>query len=169
MLPGDPQHVDTDRSRTPWPTTVSGRKIVDQFGDTYLMKVFSSWGMAQNLTDSEISDALEAVAGRGFNAVNVAPNGVGIQAEWAKYRSVTGENFFTGRPFASSLGPAWATMDHLVSEAQRLGITVLFSFFVSYGESGIAPELAAANDTTPTTMAAPWPTAIATPRISSGT
>jgi hypothetical protein len=37
-------------------------------------------------------------------------------------------------------------MDHLVSEAQRLGITVLFSFFVSYGGSGIGPELIAASD-----------------------
>ena len=50
-------------SRDRWPTTVSGRKVLDQSGDTYLMKVFSSWGMAQNLTDAEITQALEAVAG----------------------------------------------------------------------------------------------------------
>ena len=129
-----------------WPTAVSGRRVVDQFGDTYLMKVFSSWGMAQNLTNAEITEALEGVARRGFNAVNVAPNGVGIQAEWAKYQNVAGANFFTARPFASSLGPAWATMDHIVSEAQRLGITVFFSFFVSKAESGIAPDLTAASD-----------------------
>src|SRR5215217_3007349 len=51
-----------------WPTKVSGRRVVDQFGGTYLMKAFSSWGMAQNLNDSQITEALEAVARRGFNA-----------------------------------------------------------------------------------------------------
>ena len=125
---------------------MSGRRIVDQLGDPYLMKIFSSWGMAQNLTDAEITEALEGVAPRGFNAVNIAPNGVRVQDEWVKYENVAGENFFTGSPFASSLGPAWATMDHIVAEAQRLGITVVFSFFVSYGESGIGPELTAASD-----------------------
>jgi hypothetical protein len=44
-------------SRHAWPTTVSGRKVLDQFGDTYLMRIFSSWGMAQNLTNSEITEA----------------------------------------------------------------------------------------------------------------
>ncbi len=125
---------------------MSGRRIVDQAGNPYLMKVFSSWGMAQNLTNAEITTALEGVAKRGFNAVNVAPNGVGIQDDWVKYQNIGGQNFFEGAPFASPLGPAWATMDHLVAEAQRLGITVLFSFFVSYGDSGIGPELTAAND-----------------------
>ena len=125
---------------------MSGRRIVDQAGNPYLMKVFSSWGMAQNLTNAEITTALEGVAKRGFNAVNVAPNGVGIQDDWVKYENISGQNFFEGAPFASPLGPAWATMDHLVAEAQRLGITVLFSFFVSYGDSGIGPELTAASD-----------------------
>jgi hypothetical protein len=102
--------------------------------------------MAQNLTNSEITAALEALEARGFNAVNVAPNGVGIQDDWVKYENVARRRFFTGTPFASSLGPAWATMDHLVREAQRLGMTVLFSFFVSYGTSGIGPDLIAASN-----------------------
>ena len=58
-------------------SAVSGRRVVDQFGDPYLMKVFSSWGMSQNLTNAEITEALEAVAERGFNAVNVAFVAVG--------------------------------------------------------------------------------------------
>ncbi len=110
------------------------------------MRIFSSWGMAQNLTNPEITDALEALAARGFNAVNVAPNGVGIQADWVKYQNVSGQHFFTGTPFASPLGPAWETMDHIVSEAERFGMTVLFSFFVSYGTSGIGPELTAVSN-----------------------
>ena len=125
---------------------MSGRRVLDQFGDTYLMKAFSSWGMAQNLTDTEITDALEALAGRGFNVVNVAPNGVGINDTWVKYENVAGQPFFTGKPFASPLGPAWATMDHIVSEAQRLGMTVMLSFFVSFGETGIFPDLTAVSD-----------------------
>ena len=146
-IPSTVTQVTPTVARHPWPTTISGRKVLDQFGDTYLMKVFSSWGMAQNLTNSEITDALEALAARGFNGVNVAPNGVGIQDDWVKYENVAGQDFFTGTPFASSLGPAWATMDHIVSEAQRLGMTVLLSFFVSYDTSGIGPDLTAASDT----------------------
>jgi len=38
-------------------------------------------------------------------------------------------------------------MDHIVAESQRLGITVLFSFFVSFAESGIGPDLVAASQT----------------------
>jgi hypothetical protein len=133
-------------SRDRWPTTVTARKVVDQFGDPYLIKAFSSWGMAQNLTDSEITGALEALAARGFNAVNVAPNGVGVKDEWVKYENVDGQPFFTGTPFASSLGPAWATMDHIVSEARRLGMTVLFSFFVSFEDTGIYPDLTEVSD-----------------------
>jgi hypothetical protein len=146
VIPSTVTSVKPAVSRHRWPTTVSERKVLDQFGDTYLMRVFASWGMAQNLTNSEITDALEALEARGFNAVNVAPNGVGIQADWVKYENVAGQDFFTGTPFASSLGPAWTTMDHIISEAQRLGMTVLFSFFVSYGTSGIGPDLTAASN-----------------------
>jgi hypothetical protein len=146
VIPSTDPSVAPAVSRHRWPTIVSQRKILDQFGDPYLMRIFSSWGMAQNLTNSEITDALEALEARGFNAVNVAPNGVGIQADWVKYENVAGKDFFTGMPFATSLGPAWATMDHIISEAQRLGMTVLFSFFVSYGTSGIGPDLTAVSN-----------------------
>ena len=129
-----------------WASGVSGRRVVDQFGDPYLLKVFSSWGMAQNLTDAEITRGLEALAGRGFNAVNVAVNGVGVQADWAKYVNVAGDGFFTGRPFASPLGAGWSSVDRVVAEAQRLGMMVLLSFFVSYGDSGIGPDLSAVSD-----------------------
>ena len=45
-----------------WPSSIAGRKILDQYGNVYVLKIFSSWGMAQNLTDAEITEALE---GRG--------------------------------------------------------------------------------------------------------
>jgi len=89
---------------------------------------------------------LEALAGRGFNAVNVAVNGVGVQADWAKYVNAAGDGFFTGRPFASSLGAGWSSVDRVVAEARRLGMVVLLSFFVSYGDSGIGPDLSAVSD-----------------------
>ena len=59
------------RGRSPYPASVSGRKILDQNGDVYLMRTFSSWGMAQQLAPAEITAALEAVAANGFNAVTV--------------------------------------------------------------------------------------------------
>ena len=138
-----------------WPSSVAGRKILDQYGNVHPLKVFSAWGMTQNLTDAEITEALEGVAARGFNAVNVAPNGVGVQADWVKYENVAGDPFFattaggrtSTRPFTGELGAAWSSMDWVIEEAERLGMTVVVSFFVSYGTSGIGPELTAATNT----------------------
>ena len=36
-----------------------------------MIRTFSSWGMASNLSDAEITSALEGVAGNGFDGVTV--------------------------------------------------------------------------------------------------
>ena len=57
------------------------------------------------------------------------------------------ERFFTGAPHASSFGPAWSSMDWIMSEATRLELTVVFSFFLSWGDTGTVPDLAKAGTT----------------------
>jgi hypothetical protein len=132
-----------------WPSSIANRKVLDQHGDVYLIRTFSSWGMASNLSDTDITSALEGIAADGFNGVTVwIGGGADYSSEWSpRYQhKATGENFWTGTPWASSLGPAWGSLDHLVSEAQRLGIVVWMSLNGGFGTSGARADWEAVNN-----------------------
>src|SRR5262245_38801313 len=108
-----------------WPVGVAGRRVVDQFGVPFPLKIMSAWGMAQRLSNPEITAALEGLRAQGFNAVNVAGvGGVNVQADWTpgQYKNRAGAGFFSGAAFQSPLGPGMATVDWIQSEAQRLGM-----------------------------------------------
>ena len=112
-----------------YPASVSDRKILDQNGDVYLMRTFSSWGMAQQLAPAEITTALEAVAANGFNAVTVwIGGGFDLGSSWNRYTNANGDGFWTGTPWASGLGEGWSSVDWIVQETARLGLTANLSF-----------------------------------------
>ncbi len=130
-----------------FPSSIAGRKILDQNGNVYLMRTFSSWAMAMNLTDAEITQALEGVEGRGFNAVTVwAGGGYDVGAGWNRYTTKGHGDWWQGKPWASGLGPGWAAMDHVMDEALRLGLTVNFSFAGGNGTTGARPDWDAATE-----------------------
>ena len=134
----------------PYPVSVSAenRRFLDQKGNVYLLKTMSSWAMAQNSTNAEITKALEGLKELGFNAVTVSPFGVHMNDSFGdRYKNKAGQRFFTGAPYASSFGPAWSSMDWVMSEATRLQLTVVFSLFMSWGETGTVPELVKAGAT----------------------
>jgi hypothetical protein len=64
-----------------------------------------------------------------------------------RYKNKAGQNFFSGKPHASSLGPAWSSMDWVMREATRLDLTVVFSFFLSWKDTGTVPDLVAGGTT----------------------
>ena len=133
-----------------WPASVSTdhRRFLDQKGHVYLLKMMSSWAMAQNCTNAEITSALEGLKALDFNAVTVSPFGVHMNESFGdRYKNKAGERFFTGAPYASSFGPAWSSMDWVISEATRLELTVVFSLFLSWGNTGTVPDLAKAGTT----------------------
>ena len=133
-----------------WPARVSAdkRRFLDQKGNVYLLKTMSSWAMAQNCTNAEITKALEGLKALGFNAVTVSPFGVHMNDSFGdKYKTKAGQHFFTGAPYASSFGPAWSGMDWIMSEATRLELTVVFSLFMSWGNTGTALDLAKTGPT----------------------
>ena len=100
----------------------------DQNGKVYLLKTMSSWAMSQNSTDAEITQALEGLKALNFNAVTVSPFGVHMNDSFGdRYKNKAGQHFFTDAPYASSFGPAWSSMDWIMSEATRLQLTVVFS------------------------------------------
>jgi hypothetical protein len=133
-----------------WPSSVSAdnRRFLDQKGNVYLLKMMSSWAMAQNCTNAEITRALEGLKALDFNAVTVSPFGVHMNESFGdRYKNTAGERFFTGAPYASSFGPAWSSMDWIMSEATRLELTAVFSLFLSWGNTGTVPDLAKAGTT----------------------
>jgi chitodextrinase len=130
-----------------YPTSTSNRKFKDQNGQVINLKTFSSWAIAQNATNTEITSALEGVQGLGFNAVTVNPNGSNYGADWDRYHNISGNPFFTGTPFASSLGSGWSSMDWVMSEATRLHMTVVFSIYTGSGSQGMSQDLINAGTT----------------------
>ena len=133
-----------------WPARISAgeRRFLDQKGNVYLLKTMSSWAMAQNCTNAEITKALEGLKALGFNALTVSPFGVHMNDSFGdRYKNKAGQRFFTGAPYASSFGPAWSSMDWIMSEATRLELTVVFSLFMSWGNTGTALDLAKTRTT----------------------
>jgi hypothetical protein len=129
-----------------YPVSAAHRRFIDQTGKIYLLKTMSSWAMSQNCSDAEITQALEGLKALKFNAVTVSPFGVRMNESFGdRYKNKAGQSFFTGKPYASSLGPAWSSMDWVMREATRLEMTVVFSFFMSPKRTGTVEDLAAAG------------------------
>jgi hypothetical protein len=123
------------------PASISGKKLLDQNGDVYLVKTFSSWKLANKLSNAEITTALEGVAANGFNGVTVWCGGIEDRAdEGDKYSNQANADFWTGTPWASSLGAAWSSVDWIVEECDRLGLVLHFSFCAGFGDEGAGPD-----------------------------
>jgi hypothetical protein len=155
LVPADNVHAQTATTVTfpvtvPTPRTVSGRKLLDQTGQPILLNSWSSWCMAQNGTNADITTALTSLAARGINCITLSPCGSNYNSYggtgWVRYQNQAGQAFFTGATFSSSLGPAWASVDHVISECNRLGMFVLFSIYTGWNnEQGIGVDLVAAG------------------------
>ena len=131
-----------------YPVSTANRRFIDQIGKIYLLKTMSSWAMSQNCSDAEITQALEGLKALRFNAITVSPFGVHMNDSFGdRYKNKAGQRFFSAQPYASSLGPAWSSMDWVMREATRLEMTVVFSFFMSWGNTGTVPDLVAAGTT----------------------
>src|SRR5436190_13642458 len=131
-----------------YPVSSTNRRFIDQTGRVYLLKTMSSWAMSQNCSDAEITQALEGLKALKFNAVTVSPFGVHMNDSFGdRYKNKAVQSFFSGKPYASALGPAWSSMDWVMREATRLEMTVVFSFFMSWGNTGTVPDLVGAGST----------------------
>jgi hypothetical protein len=121
-----------------YPASISGRKLLDQHGNVYLAHTFSSWSMASHLSNADITQALTDATTNHFNGVTVWMGGTEDRGGtgWDRYTNLAGQNFWTGTPWASTLGPAWASVDRVVDEAARLGLVVHFSFCAGYASFG---------------------------------
>jgi hypothetical protein len=131
-----------------YPASVSGRKLLDQNGNVFLLFTMSSWAMASNLSNSDITTALTGVAANGFTGVTVfIGGGYHLDGTWHAYTNQAGNNFWTGTPWASSLGSAWSSVDWVVSECQRLGLVLSASLAGGNGTTGARPDWNAVTNT----------------------
>lgn len=150
-------------STVPYPAAVSGRKLLDQNGRLIQMRALSSWGMAQNLSNADITNALEDLAGAGFNSLPVVMDGGNnYGGSWEQWQnSVTNQPFYTGTPYQSTLGPAWAThIAHLMDETERLGLFVIATNYAN-GPVGSAGAMVAAGTANCRTTGQRWATFLA--------
>lgn len=130
------------------PKSISGRKILDQNGGVFLLNTMSSWAMASNLSNADITTALTSVAANGFNGVTVyIGGGYHLDGTWHAYTNNAGANFWTGTPWASSLGSAWSSVDWVVTETKRLGLTLSASLMGGNGTTGARPDWVAVTNT----------------------
>lgn len=109
------------------PTSTSGRKVLDQHGDVFLLHTMSSWGLYILSTDADITQALEDCATNHFNAVTVWIGGGQTGSGWPTYNDGRGRAFWSSTPWASSLGTGWNTIDWIVAECARLGMVAVLS------------------------------------------
>jgi hypothetical protein len=122
----------------PVPTSLDGtnRKILDQTGNVLIMRTFQSWSMPANLSNANITTALQDVAAIGFNAVTIMlASPYHLDASWHQYTNNAGQSYWTGTPWASTLGAAWASEDWVASECLRLGLILNMSFYGGNGSS----------------------------------
>lgn len=128
-----------------YPAARSGRKWIDQTGQVILLKDASSWGMIENLSNAEITQALTGMVDRHFNCALACLFGIRIGGDWTPFTNKAGQAVFTGTPYQSGLGPAWSSCDWFVSECTRLGLIAGLSLWISFGDSGPRAEIEAAS------------------------
>jgi hypothetical protein len=144
-----------DENVSPFATALSSRRIIDQFGNVYLMHNLQSWSMAMNLNShADMTQALQDAKTNHFNAVTVWGGG-GFNPSgfsgWNRYTNKMGNAWWTSTPWTkpagTALGAAWAEMDWVVSECKRLGLTLNFSFCGGAGTAGARADWIASNNT----------------------
>lgn len=111
-----------------WPLAVSanGRHFVDQLGAPFWLHGDTAWSAVGQLTNAEIDAYLADRAARGFNAVLINAPEYAFCANHPN--NIDGAAPFTGTAFQSTLGSAyWARVDHLVAEAESLGMLVVIA------------------------------------------
>ena len=107
----------------------------------------SSWAMAQNCTNAEITSALEGLKALGFNAVTVSPFGVQMNESLATgTRQGRTKNYLPVLRMLDRLAQHGLSMDWIMSEATRLHMTVVFSLFMSWGDTGTALDFGQRRD-----------------------
>lgn len=134
-----------------FPVTVSGdgRTLVNGAGNPWFGVGDSPWSLAAQLSPAEITTYLEDRAARGFNLVLFSAPEALYSSQTPKWANYAGALPFTGTLFASPLNEAyWTVVDHVISEARRLDVTVLFCpMYIGFGSSdGWRDEIAAVTN-----------------------
>jgi Protein of unknown function (DUF4038)/Putative collagen-binding domain of a collagenase len=136
-----------------YPVSVSGRKFLDQFGAIFPFVENTVWGLTQNGSNAEITQIIDATADAGFNAIKFWPCGGNYNtyggSGWTRYQNKAGANFFTGTALASSLGPAWSSVDWAIAECRRRNIVPVVSLpYTGFNnDQGIGNDLMTAGTT----------------------
>jgi len=136
-----------------FPTSTSGRNLLDQYGDPWYGLGDSPWSMPGVLSPSEVTTYLDNRQAKGFNLIIFrAPEAYysndPVKANYA------GETAWTGTEFQSTLNSTyWDHVEFMVDECRKRGITILFNpVYLGFDSfEGWRTEMAAATDSDMTT------------------
>ena len=108
--------------------SANSRYLLDQHGAPWFGVGDTAWSMSAQLTTSDITLYLEDRAEKGVNLVLLNAPEPHFTSQTPDDANVSGQQPFTGTAFQSTLNEAyWTVVDHAVSEAQRLGITLMIT------------------------------------------
>jgi hypothetical protein len=138
----------------PFVTAVSdnGRYFVDQNGDPILVKGDSPWAILVDATPKEMTDYLETRAAQGFNVVLCSLLGNTVNGgPFDNGNTFDGVSPFVGGDPSELNDAYWDRVDHFITTAASLGITVMA--YPIDGWTGVAENngLAASWNTTTAT------------------
>ena len=124
----------------------TGRYLVDQFGQPYLLVGDAAWSLIAQLTDQAADTYLADRQQRGFNAVltNLVEHALSDSAP----ADIYGIRPFTGKAFATPNEAYFAHVDHIIQSAAADGIVVLLApaYLGGCSNQGWCTEINAATD-----------------------
>ena len=122
-----------------WPTSVDStdKRLLDQTGTAWMGVGDSAWSLVGQLSTSDITTYLTDIAAKGVNLVLFSAPEAYYTDNTPDSRNQSCDDPFAGTAFQSALNDAyWDVVDHAVTTALSLGITVL-----------ICPQYLGINDT----------------------
>ncbi len=110
----------------PFATSVSasGRYLLDQFDQPYLMQADSSWCLANQLTPAQADTFFANRAAQGFNTVLITWSCGSYEGWPSDGASFDGSKPFVNGDFAQPSSTYWSRFDQYVSLARAHGITI---------------------------------------------
>lgn len=131
-------------AETTFPLSVSsnGRYLQTAGGTPFFLNGDTPWQLVGNCTNTQITTYLEDRAAKKFNAILVEAPTAYFATQSPLYNNVDGvapftSTSYTAATFESLNNTYWNRVDHMVNEAKRLGIVVVFlPAYLGFGGGG---------------------------------
>lgn len=130
-----------------WPTSISGRRILDQHGNDWALIGDAGWEAPIGLTLSEMDTYIDALVDFGFNCTLIQL--IDVIYTTNAPNNVNNDPPYSGTMFQSTPdADYWAHVDAFIDKCYQAGITCLITpaYLGFADDSGVALQMAAASN-----------------------